>query len=42
MRVLDGIRTIVPEENCSRLGIGLGLVLGLRAIFLGGNCPRIV
>ena len=22
------------------LGVGLGLVLGLGAIFLGGNCPR--
>ena len=37
-----GIWTIAPEENCPRLGLGLGLgiVLGLGAIFLGGNCPR--
>ena len=66
------IRTIAPEENCPRLGLGiqsriglvlglgryqgncsggqfppwlepefgLGLVLGLGAIFLGGYCPR--
>ena len=30
----------------TRLGLGfgleLGLVLGLRAIFLGGNCPRTI
>ena len=41
-----GIRTIAPEENCPRLGLefgsGLGLVLGLGAIFLGSNCPRTV
>ena len=32
-----GVRTIAPEENCPRvgLGFGLGLVLGL-----GGNFPR--
>ena len=24
-----GIRTIAPEENCPRLGLGFGLVLGL-------------
>ena len=37
-----GIRTIAPEENRPRLGLGfgLGLVLGLVAIFLRGNCPR--
>ena len=43
----NGIRTIIPEENCLRLrlgfGLGLELILGLgggRPIFLGGNCPR--
>ena len=36
------IRTIAPEGNCARLGLGFGLVLGLGAIFLGGNCPRTI
>ena len=41
----NGIRTIIPEENCLRLRLGFGLelelILGLGgAIFLGGNCPR--
>ena len=36
------IRTIAPEGNCPRLGLGFGLVLGLGAIFLGGNCPRTI
>ena len=40
------IRTIAPEENCPWLGLGfelgLRLVLGLVAIFLGGNCPRTI
>ena len=33
---VGGNQTIVPEENCPRLGLGfgLGLVLGLGAIFL--------
>ena len=39
-----GIWAITPEENCLRLGLAYGLrlrlVLGLGAIFLGGNCPR--
>ena len=36
-----GNQTIVPEEKCPRLGLGfgLGLVLGLGAIFQGGNFP---
>ena len=36
-------QTIAPKENSPLLlvlGFGLGLVLGLGAIFLGGNCPR--
>ena len=39
-----GIWTIASEENYTRLGLdfGLGLVLGLRAIFLRGNCPRAI
>ena len=30
------------EENCPpvMVRVGLGLVLGLGAIFLGGNCPK--
>ena len=36
----------LPEEYCPRLGLGfglrLGLVLGLGAIFLEGNCPGTV
>ena len=42
--IYNGVRTIVPEENCHRLGLGfgLGLELGLGAIFLGGNCPRTI
>ena len=40
--MLRGNQTIAPEENRHRLGLrfGLGLVLGLGAIFLEGNCPR--
>ena len=34
----DGIQTIASQENCPLLG--LGLVLGLGAIFLYGNCLR--
>ena len=37
--ILFGIRTIAPRLG---LGFGLGLVLGLEAIFLGGNCPRTI
>ena len=39
---LGGNQTIAPVENYHRLGLGfgLGLVLGLGAIFLGRNCPR--
>ena len=40
-----GNQTIVPRKIGPRLGLGfgLGLVLGLgEAIFLGGNCLRIV
>ena len=37
-----GNQTTEPEENSPWLGLGfgLGLVLGLGAIFLGANCPR--
>ena len=31
----SGIRTIAPEESPPRLGLGFGLVLELRATFLG-------
>ena len=43
--VKAGIRAIAPQWKLPpRLGLwfGLGLVLGLGAIFLGDNCPRIV
>ena len=35
-------QTTAIEENFPLLGLGFGLrlVLGLGAIFLGGNCPR--
>ena len=35
-------QTITPEENCPPvgLGFGLGLVLGLAAVFLECSCPR--
>ena len=32
------VRTIATEENCSRLGLHLGLVLGL-VLILEDNCP---
>ena len=35
-RVGGGKQTIAPKENCSLLG----LVLGLGEIFFGGNCSR--
>ena len=39
MYVVNSVRTIAPEEYCSRLGLGfglgLGLELGLEAISLG-------
>ena len=36
-----GNQTIPPRNTAPRLGLGfgLGLLLGLGAIFLGGNCP---
>ena len=41
---LESIWKIAPELNYPRSGLGfglmLGLVLGLGAIFLGGNCSR--
>ena len=44
IEVQGNTRTIAPEENCRRLGLGfglqLGLVLGLGVIFLGGIYPK--
>ena len=34
----QSVRTIATEENCSQLGLHLGLVLGL-VLILEDNCP---
>ena len=33
-------RKIAPPHPLLRLRFGLGFVLGMGALFLGGNCPR--
>ena len=35
-----GVRTIAPEEKCSRLGLEFGLGLALKLGLEGGNFPR--
>ena len=38
---VGGNQTIAPDENCPPVRVrGCVRVLGMGAVFLGGNCPR--
>ena len=40
MNFLSPLETHIILDHIQGLGLGLWVVLGLGAVFLGGNCPR--